>query len=154
MMAEATDWSVTEIPKKLKKAGLKVTLPRIKILEMLEQHPGHHASAEDIYKLLLQQNEDVGVATIYRVLTQCEQAGLIRRLQFEGGRSVFEIARSDHHDHIVCVRCGRVEEFHDDIIESRQQEIANQAGFEIEDHSMVLYGLCSKCQEQTADRAD
>lgn len=139
---------MTEISKKLKKAGLKVTLPRLKIIEILEKNREQHASAEDIYKLLLQQDEDIGVATIYRVLTQCEQAGLVKRHQFEGGRSVFEIAEDDHHDHIVCVRCGHVEEFHDDTIEARQQEIATKAGFAMEEHSMVLYGLCPDCRKQ------
>ncbi len=141
---------MNEIPDKLKQAGLKVTLPRIRILQILEQSAGRHASAEEIYRLLLEQHEEVGVATIYRVLTQCEQAGLVKRLQFEGGKSVFELNPSDHHDHIVCVRCGRVEEFHDETIEARQREIADQAGFEIEDHSMVLYGLCADCQRQSA----
>jgi len=140
---------MNEIPDKLKQAGLKVTLPRIKILQLLEQRAGRHASAEEIYRLLLEQGEDVGVATIYRVLTQCEQAGLVKRLQFEGGRSVFELNPGDHHDHIVCVRCGKVEEFHDETIEARQREIAERAGFEIEDHSMVLYGLCSDCRLQS-----
>ena len=144
---------MNEISNRLKKAGLKVTLPRIKILELLEKRPERHASAEEIYRLLIDQGEDVGVATVYRVLTQCEQAGLIRRLQFEGGPSVFEIAGGDHHDHIVCARCGRVEEFHDDIIERRQREIADQAGFDIEDHSMVLYGLCHDCREKTSGRS-
>ncbi len=144
---------MNEITQKLKQAGLKVTLPRIKILEILAHSAGQHASAEDIYKLLLQQGEDVGVATIYRVLTQCADAGLIRRLQFEGGRAVFELAATDHHDHLVCVRCGKVEEFHDDLIEARQQQIASQAGFEIEEHSMVLYGLCPQCRKQAGHQA-
>ncbi len=137
-----------EIPEKLKQAGLKVTLPRIKILETLEKSAGQHASAEEIYRLLLQHDEEIGVATIYRVLTQCEQAGLIHRLQFEGGRAVFELACASHHDHLVCVRCGQVEEFYDEVIESRQREIAGEAGFDIEDHSMVLYGLCPRCRQQ------
>jgi len=146
---------MNEIPDKLKQAGLKVTLPRIKILQLLEQRAGRHASAEEIYRLLLEQGEDVGVATIYRVLTQCEQASLVKRLQFEGGRSVFELKPDDHHDHIVCVRCGKVEEFHDQTIEARQREIADRAGFEIEDHSMVLYGLCADCRLQSGhDTAD
>ncbi len=140
---------MSEISKKLKQAGLKVTLPRMKILEILEQNRDHHASAEDIYRLLLQRGEDIGVATIYRVLTQCEQAGLVRRLQFEGNRAVFEVTEEHHHDHMVCVRCGKVEEFHDDAIEQRQREIADEAGFEMEDHSMVLYGLCSDCQNDS-----
>ena len=143
---------MTEISKKLKQAGLKVTVPRLRILEMLEQNTGHHASAEDIYKMLLSLHQEIGVATIYRVLTQCEQAGLVRRLQFEGGRAVFELACADHHDHIVCVRCGRVHEFHDEIIESRQNGIADRAGFEIEDHTMVLYGLCNRCKDQAASQ--
>ena len=138
--------AVTEISQKLKDAGLKVTLPRLKILEILERNRDQHASAEDIYRMLLDNNEDIGVATIYRVLTQCEQAGLVTRLQFEGGKSVFEIAEESHHDHIVCVRCGHVEEFHDETIETRQKEVAAKAGFEMQDHSMVLYGLCSKCR--------
>ncbi|PLY15392.1 MAG: ferric iron uptake transcriptional regulator [Sedimenticola sp.] len=139
---------MSEISHKLKEAGLKITLPRIKILEILENNRGQHVSAEDIYRMLLERGEEIGVATIYRVLTQCEQASLVSRLQFEGGRSVFEIAEDDHHDHIVCVRCGHVEEFHDKVIERRQQEVAAEAGFEMEDHSMVLYGLCRKCKKQ------
>ncbi|MCP4995431.1 MAG: ferric iron uptake transcriptional regulator [Gammaproteobacteria bacterium] len=139
------DAGVTEIPTKLKRAGLKITLPRIKILELLEQHQDRHFTAEGLYDKLRQEGEDIGVATIYRVLTQCEQAGLVQRLQFEGGRAVFELADSHHHDHIVCVRCGHVEEFHDDVIEKRQQDIADKAGYKIEDHTMVLYGLCPSC---------
>ena len=141
-----------EISKKLKQAGMKVTVPRLRILEMLEQITGHHASAEDIYKMLLGLNQEIGVATIYRVLTQCEQAGLVRRLQFEGGRAVFELACSDHHDLMVCVRCGCVHEFHDEVIESRQRDIADKSGFDIEDHTMVLYGLCARCREQATTR--
>ncbi|MCG8426339.1 MAG: ferric iron uptake transcriptional regulator [Chromatiales bacterium] len=137
---------MSEISAKLKEAGLKITLPRVKILEILESNQGQHASAEDIYKMLMERGEEIGVATIYRVLTQCEQAGLVTRLQFEGDRSVFEIRVDDHHDHIVCVRCGHVEEFNDEVIEKRQQEVASEAGFTIEDHSMVLYGLCENCQ--------
>ncbi|MET0100850.1 MAG: ferric iron uptake transcriptional regulator [Sedimenticola sp.] len=135
---------------KLKQAGLKVTLPRLKILEMLEENRGRHVSAEDIYRLMLDREEDIGVATIYRVLTQCEQAGLVSRLQFEGGKAVFEVAEDKHHDHIVCVKCGHVEEFHDETIEARQREIAQEAGFEMDDHSMVLYGLCKACREQSS----
>ena len=137
---------MSEISAKLKEAGLKITLPRVKILEILESNQGQHASAEDIYKMLMERGEEIGVATIYRVLTQCEQAGLVNRLQFAGDRSVFEIRVDDHHDHIVCVRCGHVEEFNDEVIEKRQQEVASEAGFTIEDHSMVLYGLCENCQ--------
>ncbi|HEB95729.1 MAG TPA: ferric iron uptake transcriptional regulator [Sedimenticola thiotaurini] len=144
--------TLSDIQDRLKRAGLKVTQPRIRILQILEQKEGRHASAEEIYRLLVEQNEDVGVATIYRVLTQCEQAGLVKRLQFEGGKSVFELTPEHHHDHIICVRCGRVEEFHDEVIEARQREIADQAGFGIEDHSMILYGLCADCRRQSADR--
>jgi Fur family ferric uptake transcriptional regulator len=140
---------VTDFPNKLNDAGLKITLPRLKILEILETHAEQHFSVEDIYKLLLQENEEVGIATIYRVLTQCEQAGLVKRLQFEEGPAVFELSRDDHHDHFVCTGCGMVEEFHDSIIEERQREIAAKAGYEMEDHNMVLYGLCAKCRKKT-----
>ncbi|PLX60058.1 MAG: ferric iron uptake transcriptional regulator [Sedimenticola selenatireducens] len=139
--------AVTEYTSKLKQAGLKVTLPRLKILEILSQGEGQHASAEDIYKILLTHDEDIGVATIYRVLTQCEQAGLVKRHQFEGGRAVFEIAEGDHHDHIICVRCGVVKEFNDETIEARQRQIAEKAGFKMAEHNMTLYGLCKKCQQ-------
>lgn len=139
---------VTQTSDKLKRAGLKVTLPRVKILDILEHSPNRHLSAEEIYRLLIERGEETGVATIYRVLTQCEQAGLVRRLQFEGDRAVFELACSDHHDHIVCVRCSSVQEFHDETIESRQQEVAERHGFSIEQHSMVLYGLCTRCRER------
>ncbi|OQX32695.1 MAG: ferric iron uptake transcriptional regulator [Candidatus Sedimenticola endophacoides] len=134
------------ITKKLKDAGLKVTAARMKILELLESNRGTHASAEELYRMMLERGEDIGIATLYRVLTQCEQAGLVERLQFEGGRAVFEIAEESHHDHIVCVRCGQVQEFHDEVIEARQREVARDAGFEMEDHSMVLYGLCPGCR--------
>ena len=139
---------MTNFPNKLKDAGLKITLPRLKILEILETHADQHFSVEDIYKLLLQENEEIGIATIYRVLTQCEQAGLVKRLQFEEGPAVFELSRDDHHDHFVCTGCGMVEEFHDRIIEERQHEIAAKAGYKMEDHSMVLYGLCTKCRKK------
>ncbi|WP_428624803.1 ferric iron uptake transcriptional regulator [Sedimenticola sp.] len=140
---------MTEYTTKLKEAGLKVTLPRLKILEILSQGEGQHASAEDIYKILLTHDEDIGVATIYRVLTQCEQAGLVKRHQFEGGRAVFEIAEGDHHDHIICVRCGLVKEFNDEVIESRQRQVAEQAGFKMAEHNMTLYGLCKDCRQET-----
>jgi Fur family ferric uptake transcriptional regulator len=142
---------VTEYSAKLKQAGLKVTLPRLKILEILGSSEGQHASAEDIYKILLQHDEEIGVATIYRVLTQCEQAGLVKRHQFEGGRAVFEIAEGEHHDHMICVRCGMVKEFNDETIERRQKEIAEKAGFKMAEHNMTLYGLCPKCRKETAD---
>ena len=141
---------MTEFSGRLKQVGLKVTLPRIKVLQVLEHNARQHLSADEIYQLLLEKGEDIGVATIYRVLTQCEQAGLVRRLQFEGDRAVFELDCADHHDHIVCVRCGQVEEFHDETIESRQRAIADRAGFEIEDHTMVLFGLCPDCRQSAA----
>lgn len=128
----------------LRNAGLKVTLPRLKILEILEDDGARHKSAEDIYRALLDHNEDIGLATVYRVLTQFEAAGLVTRHHFENGMAVFELNRGDHHDHIVCLDCGRVEEFMDTGIEERQKAIATQAGFEIHDHSMILYGRCRK----------
>jgi Fur family ferric uptake transcriptional regulator len=128
----------------IRKAGLKVTMPRVKILEVLEQHPEEHLSAEDVYKLLLEKNEDIGLATVYRVLTQFEAAALVMRHNFEGGSSVFELNRGDHHDHILCVVCGRVEEFVDKTIERRQGEIAKKMGFEMEEHSLVIYGRCDR----------
>ena len=130
----------------LKKAGLKVTLPRIKILEILESSESRHVSAEDVYKLLLETGEDVGLATVYRVLTQFESAGLVTRHHFEGGHSVFEMNQGGHHDHIVCVKCGLIEEFVDETIEKRQKDIANKAGFTITDHVLYIYGICKNCQ--------
>ncbi|EAW29628.1 Fe2+/Zn2+ uptake regulation protein [marine gamma proteobacterium HTCC2143] len=125
----------------LRKAGLKVTLPRVKILQLMEQaeEDSHHLSAEDVYKALRDADEDVGLATVYRVLTQFETAGLVVRHNFEGGHSVFEMAKGEHHDHMVCLETSRVIEFVDPIIEKRQHEIAEEHGFEIIDHSMVLY---------------
>ena len=133
--------------KELKDAGLKITLPRVKILQVLESSEVHHVSAEDVYKLLLRNGEEVGLATVYRVLTQFEQAGLVVRHNFEGGRSVFELSSDKHHDHIVCVRCGRVEEFADDEIEQRQKKVADKLGFELTDHNLNMYGLCPKCRQ-------
>jgi len=131
----------------LKKAGLKVTLPRVKILEILENAKDHHLSAEDVYRVLLESNEDIGLATVYRVLTQFEEAGLVIRHNFEGGHSVFELDHGRHHDHLVCVKCGRVEEFVDPVIEERQQDIAKKAGYSITDHSLNIYGICGVCQQ-------
>ena len=124
----------------LKKVGLKVTLPRMKILELLEVSEEHHLTAEDIYRMLLEGGEEIGLATVYRVLTQFEAAGLVRRHHFEGGQGVFELNRGEHHDHMVCSRTGKVVEFYDEIIEQRQREIAKQHGFKISDHSLILYG--------------
>lgn len=132
----------------LKKAGLKITLPRRKILEILEKAKDHHMSAEDIYRILLESGEEIGLATVYRVLTQFEEAGLVVRHHFEGGQSVFELDHGTHHDHLVCVTCGRVEEFVDNVIEKRQEEIAKNAGYTITDHSLNIYGVCGKCQKK------
>ncbi|MDA0272425.1 MAG: ferric iron uptake transcriptional regulator [Proteobacteria bacterium] len=131
----------------LKDAGLKITLPRIKILQIFESSEVHHVSAEDVYKLLLQNGEEIGLATVYRVLTQFEQAGLVVRHNFEGGHSVFELASDKHHDHIVCVRCGRVEEFADDEIEQLQKKVADKLGFELTDHNLNMYGMCPECRQ-------
>jgi Fur family ferric uptake transcriptional regulator len=128
----------------LRKAGLKVTMPRVKIMEILAVSASHHLSAEDIYKKLLESNEDIGLATVYRVLTQFEAAGLVTRHHFEGGTAVFELNRGEHHDHVVCVDCGHVEEFSDEGIEDRQAEAARRLGFEIADHSLILYGHCRR----------
>jgi Fur family transcriptional regulator, ferric uptake regulator len=128
----------------LRKAGLKVTLPRLKILEILEHSTTRHMSAEEIYKKLLDSSEDIGLATVYRVLTQFEGAGLVSRHHFEDGMAVFEINHGTHHDHIVCMDCGTVEEFVDPEIETRQNVIAKRLGYLIEEHSMVLYGRCQR----------
>ncbi|HSJ48457.1 MAG TPA: ferric iron uptake transcriptional regulator [Gammaproteobacteria bacterium] len=132
----------------LRKAGLKVTLPRMKILEMLESSETRHVSAEDVYKALLESGEEIGLATVYRVLTQFETAGLVARHHFEGGHSMFELNEGDHHDHILCVKCGRVDEFMDETIEKRQRQIAQDAGYEITDHSLYIYGICPDCREK------
>jgi Fur family ferric uptake transcriptional regulator len=131
----------------LRKVGLKVTLPRMKILDILEGTSARHQSAEDVYKILLETGEDIGLATVYRVLTQFESAGLVKRHHFEGGLSVFELDQGDHHDHILCVKCGRVDEFVDDIIEQHQKDIAARLGYELTDHCLYMYGICSKCKE-------
>ena len=123
----------------LRKAGLKVTLPRVKILQILEGAQGRHMSAEDVYKALLDAEEDVGLATVYRVLTQFEGAGLVVRHNFDSGHSVFELSRGEHHDHMVCVESGEIVEFIDEQIEKRQREIVEKHGFELVDHNLVLY---------------
>jgi len=128
--------------KELKKAGLKVTLPRLKILEILEDAEPRHMSAEDVYKTLLESEADIGLATVYRVLTQFEAAGLVRRHNFEGGSAVFELDDGDHHDHIICQQCGHVVEFVDETIESRQEANAAEHGFEVSDHALIIYGNC------------
>lgn len=128
----------------LRKAGLKVTLPRMKILEILETSDTRHMSAEDVYKQLLDAEEDIGLATVYRVLTQFEAAGLVNRHHFEGGHSVFELNEGHHHDHIVCVDCGKVVEFFEETIEKCQEQVATKAGFKIRDHSLIIYGDCTR----------
>src|ERR1700686_5818806 len=128
----------------LRNAGLKVTLPRLKILDILADGSARHMSAEDIYKKLLVSNEDIGLATVYRVLTQFEAAGLVTRHHFEDGMAVFELNQGTHHDHIVCQDCGRVEEFMDSSIEERQTAVATKLGFTIRDHSLILYGRCKR----------
>jgi Fur family ferric uptake transcriptional regulator len=130
----------------LRKAGLKVTLPRVKILDILEQSSSRHHSAEDVYKALLESGEDIGLATVYRVLTQFESAGLVTRHHFEGGHSVFELNQGTHHDHILCVKCGRVDEFVDETIEARQKAIAAELGYEMTDHCLYMYGICMNCK--------
>ena len=128
----------------LKEIGLKATLPRRRILELFETSKVRHMSAEDVYKSLISEGLDVGLATVYRVLTQFEQAGLLARQRFETGKAVFELNQGGHHDHLVCMQCGRVEEFYDAEIEKRQHEIARDRGFDIRGHSLALYGDCTK----------
>jgi Fur family ferric uptake transcriptional regulator len=131
-------------PDHLKTVGLKSTLPRLKVLSLFEASKQRHLSAEEVYKLLLARGDDVGLATIYRVLTQFEQAGLLMRHHFEGGKSVFELNQGEHHDHIVCMQCGHVEEFYDATIEARQKKAATDRGFTIHDHSLYIYADCNK----------
>jgi Fur family ferric uptake transcriptional regulator len=128
----------------IRKAGLKVTLPRVKILEILETNVDRHMTAEDVYKVLLERGDEIGLATVYRVLTQFVSAGLVERHHFEGGQAVFELNRGSHHDHIVCVQCGQVEEFYDRTIEECQRKIAESKGFAINDHSLIIYGECQR----------
>ena len=132
----------------IKNAGLKVTLPRVKILMFLESSDQRHCSAEDIYKALMETNEEIGLATVYRVLTQFESVGLVTRHHFEGGQAVFELNRGEHHDHLVCIKCGAIEEFNDDTIEEQQEKIADKKGFLITDHSLNIYGVCPDCQSK------
>lgn len=131
-------------PQELKNAGLKATLPRLKVLSLFETSDKRHLSAEDIYKMLLASGEDVGLATVYRVLTQFEQAGLLLRHHFESDKAVFELNQGTHHDHIVCMQCGRVEEFCDAQIEARQHKAAKERGFTIREHSLYIYADCVK----------
>ena len=135
----------------LKNSGLKATLPRIKVLEMFQKTTRRHMSAEDVFKMLLTEGADVGLATVYRVLMQFEQAGILSRNHFESGKAVFELNEGKHHDHLVCVDCGRVEEFFDAEIENRQRSIAVDRGFELQDHALALYATCTKtnCEYKT-----
>lgn len=131
----------------IKQAGLKVTAPRVAILAVLESSGTRHMSAEDVYKELLSNGEEIGLATVYRVLTQFEGAGLVCRRHFETGQSVFELNSGEHHDHLVCVKCSKVVEFCDPLIEERQARIAEKHGFRMEDHSLVIYGICAACEK-------
>jgi Fur family ferric uptake transcriptional regulator len=128
----------------LKKLGLKATQPRLRIIELLERTDRRHVTAEDVYRMLLDAGDDIGLATIYRVLTQFEAAGLVTRHHFESGQAVFEVNRGRHHDHVVCLQCGRIEEFVDETIEARQREIAARCGFDLAEHALILYGNCRK----------
>ena len=135
----------------LKNAGLKVTLPRVKILEILKKPANQHVSAEDVYKILLEQDDEIGLATVYRVLNQFDDAGIVTRHHFEGGKSVFELTGKEHHDHLVCLNCGMVVEFHNQVIEDMQTKVANDNGLELTHHSLYLYGECKdkeKCQNK------
>ncbi|QEZ47761.1 ferric iron uptake transcriptional regulator [Cupriavidus oxalaticus] len=131
-------------PADLKNIGLKATVPRLKILEIFQTSEQRHLSAEDVYRILLNEHMDIGLATVYRVLTQFEQAGLLSRNNFESGKAIFELNEGKHHDHLVCLDCGRVEEFFDSEIEHRQQSIARERGFTLQEHALSLYGNCTK----------
>lgn len=135
---------MTNTTSNLKSSGLKATLPRLKILEIFQSNEVRHLTAEDVYKILLNENMDVGLATVYRVLTQFEQAGLLNRNHFETGKAIFELNEGSHHDHLVCLDCGKVEEFYDEQIEKRQNAVAKERGFTIAEHSLALYGNCTK----------
>lgn len=141
---------MAEQNEELKRAGLKITLPRIKILTILQQPKNQHISAEDVYKILLEQHEEIGLATVYRVLNQFDDAGIVTRHHFEGGKSVFELSHKKHHDHLVCLKCGNVVEFEDDVIEQRQSDIAKSHNVTLTNHSLYLYGECENktaCEE-------
>ena len=135
-------------PSELKANGLKATAPRLKILDIFQKNASSHLSAEDVYRLLLTEHQDIGLATVYRVLTQFEQAGILSRNYFETGKAVYELNEGTHHDHIVCISCGRVEEFHDPEIERHQQEVAARMDFELVDHNLALYGRCGQCRKK------
>jgi Fur family ferric uptake transcriptional regulator len=132
------------VTSELKSIGLKATLPRLKILEIFQLGKQRHMSAEDVYRELLAEQQEIGLATVYRVLTQFEQAGLLKRSNFESGKAVYELEEGQHHDHLVCLQCGRVEEFYDPEIERRQHKIAKDHGFSLQEHALALYGVCNK----------
>ena len=134
----------------LKSTGLKATLPRLKILEIFQTGKQRHMTAEDVFRVLLDERSDIGLATVYRVLTQFEQAGILLRSNFESGKAVYELNEGQHHDHFVCTSCGKVEEFYDAEIEKRQNLIAKEKGWVIQDHSMALYGQCAECATRAA----
>jgi len=138
----------------LKSTGLKATLPRLKILEIFQAAHQRHMTAEDVFRVLLDERSDIGLATVYRVLTQFEQAGLLVRSNFESGKAVYELNEGQHHDHLVCLDCGRVEEFYDPEIERRQQAVASSRGFELQEHALSLYAHCTKkdCEHRSRDR--
>jgi Fur family ferric uptake transcriptional regulator len=145
LLAEPTD--------DLRSSGLKATLPRLKVLQIFRESERRHLSADDVYKALLAEGSDIGLATVYRVLMQFVQSGLLARRHFEGDKAVFELDEGQHHDHLVCLRCGRVEEFFDAQIEERQRQIAIERGFELQEHALALYGVCSRpaCRAADAD---
>ena len=134
----------------LKSTGLKATLPRLKILEIFQKGAQRHMTAEDVFRVLLDERSDLGLATVYRVLTQFEQAGILIRSNFESGKAIYELDEGQHHDHFVCTSCGKVEEFYDAEIEKRQNLIAKEKGWVIQDHSMALYGQCAACATRAA----
>lgn len=142
--------------KDLRNTGLKATLPRLKVLELFHNSSERHMTAEDVFKILLNENAEIGLATVYRVLTQFEQAGLLVRHHFESGKAVFELNEGSHHDHLVCLQCGKVEEFYDPEIEKRQIKIAKDRGFDIHDHSLYLYADCtkSKCPNKNSSQSN
>jgi Fur family ferric uptake transcriptional regulator len=139
----------------LRKAGLKATLPRLKILEVLQAHKAAHLSAEDVYRLLMEDDEDIGLATIYRVLSQFEDAGLVIRHHFEDGHALFELEQGPH-DHLICVKCGKIEEFYDTEMQQRQRDVAQKSGFDLSKHTLVLYGECrtDNCENDTGKNKD
>ncbi|HSU23581.1 ferric iron uptake transcriptional regulator [Comamonadaceae bacterium OTU4NAUVB1] len=132
----------------LKSTGLKATLPRLKILQIFQTTSQRHMTAEDVFRVLLNEHSDIGLATVYRVLTQFEQAGILERSHFESGKAVYELNEGSHHDHLICTSCGKVEEFYDAEIESRQQLVAKDKGWILQDHAMSLYGLCADCTQK------